>query len=124
MRVGPGLAIAGWGGLLLLWAVVFWTVFDRNPSFLEVLLPTAAVAATLLFAALATLVARRRREAEVRTLPTISVPVPIAALGLASLILGLEVGGYLAWIGAGLLVLAFAALGRELAQERRLSRDD
>jgi hypothetical protein len=124
VRLGPGLAIAGWGGLLLLWAVVFWAIFDRHPSFLEVILPAAAVAATLLFAWIAALAARRRREGEVRTLPSISVAVPIAALGVAALILGLEVGGYLAFIGGGLLILGLAVLGRELVEERRLSRGE
>jgi hypothetical protein len=124
VRLGPGLAIAGWGGLLLLWAVVFWAIFDRHPSFLEVIVPGAAVALTLVFAAIASRAARRRREGEVRTLPSVSVAVPIAALGLAALILGLEVGGYLAWVGGGLMVLGFAVLGRELVQERRLARGE
>jgi hypothetical protein len=124
VRVGPGIAIAAWGALLLLWAVVFWAIFDRHPSFLEVLMPGGAVLATLLLATIAALVARRRSTDEVRALPSLSVPVPVAAIGLAFLILGAEVGGYLAWVGGGLLVVALAALGRELVLERRITHEE
>jgi hypothetical protein len=34
------------------------------------------------------------------------------------MILGAEIGGYLAWIGAGLLVAGIVGLVRELRQER------
>jgi hypothetical protein len=76
---------------------------------LEVLLLAGAAAGA---AALAALMALRRRTPG-RETPELSAPTALAALAVAGLVIGAELGPWLLLISAGALLLALAGLVRE-----------
>jgi hypothetical protein len=78
---------------------------------LEVLLLGGAAAGAAL---LAGVIAVRRRAARGGAAPEVSPAAAMAAVAVAGLVLGAELGTWLVLISAGLLALALAGLAREL----------
>ena len=117
---------AAWALMLGLSLTLLWVVIGLGPieGWLPVATFLAAIAGTLLMALLAGAGAwRRRRRARAsdapQAIPDFSFPAVLAALGLASMALGLELGPWLILIGAGLLALAAGALVTEGRATRR-----
>ena len=116
----PGVAILAWAALLGALAVVLWAVFEEV-DYLSVLMPAFAVAGTALIALAGWRAARRAGERAFapQAVPETSWPAALAALALALVLLGLEVGTFLCLIGAGLFAFAVGGLAREWRAERR-----
>jgi hypothetical protein len=103
---GPLVALA-WAALLAVnTAVLIALGGDR----LEVLLLAGASAGAAL---LALVLAVRRRRGMERAVPAMSLPTVLAAVAVAGLVIGAELGTWLVLISAGLLALAVAGLVRE-----------
>jgi len=116
----PGVAFLVWAALLGLLAAVLWAVFAELDR-LSVLMPAFAVALT---AALALGGWRAARRAAARAFapqadPDTSWPAVLAGISLVLVLLGLEVGTFLIFIGGGLFVAAAGGLAREWRAERR-----
>jgi hypothetical protein len=95
----------------LIWAVLLavntTVLLALGGDTLEVLLLAGAAAGA---AALAALMALGRRVGEA---PDLSAPTMLAAVAVAGLVLGAELGPWLLLISAGALLLALGALVRE-----------
>jgi hypothetical protein len=103
---GPLVALA-WAGLLAVHTAV---LIALGGDALEVLLLAGAAAGA---ASLALVLAVRRRRGSRRAVPDISLPTVLAAVAVAGLVIGAELGTWLILISAGLLALALAGLVRE-----------
>jgi hypothetical protein len=116
----PGVAILAWAALLGLLAAVLWAVFEEE-DLLSVLMPAFAVAGTAALALWGMGAARRaaRRAFEPQAAPDTSWSAVLAGVALVLVLLGLEVGTFLIFIGGGLLVTAAGGLAREWRAERR-----
>lgn len=116
----PGVAIAIWALLLGLLAAVLWAVFEEQ-DLLSVLLPAFAVGLTAAIAlggaGAARQAAARARAAQAD--PDTSWPAVLAGVSLVLVLLGLEVGTFLCFVGGGLFVAAAGGLAREWRAERR-----
>ncbi|MCW3065408.1 MAG: hypothetical protein JWN32_2580 [Solirubrobacterales bacterium] len=99
-------AMAVWGVYLIALGAVLWFVFFADA--LSFALPAAAAGITFAVAVLSLRPERRREELEHVT--DLSPGTPLAALGFACALVGLEVGEWLVLIGAGLLGLALGIL--------------
>ena len=100
---GPLVPLA-WAVLL---AVHTTVLIALGGDTLEVLLLAGAAAGSAVFAAL---MALRRSAGEV---PDLSAPTALAAVAVAGLVIGAELGPWLLLISAGALLLALAGLARE-----------
>jgi hypothetical protein len=116
----PGVAFLVWAVLLGLLAAVLWAVFEEQ-DLLSVLMPAFAVALTAAIALGGARAARRAAERafEPQPVPDTSWPPVLAALALALVLLGLEVGTFLVFVGGGLFLAAAGGLAREWRAERR-----
>lgn len=117
----PGVAFLVWAVLLSLLAAVLWAVFEQQDR-LSVLMPAFAVALTAAFALGGWRAARRAatRTFEAQAAPETSWPAVLGGISLVLVLLGLEVGTFLIFIGGGLLVAAAGGLAREWRAERRV----
>jgi hypothetical protein len=89
---------------------------------LSVLLPIFSIAGTLAIAALGAWRAGRRTATAVvvgEPSPDLSLSSVLVAVGVSIAMVGLEVGTFLVFIGAGLALLGFGGLVREWRAERR-----
>jgi hypothetical protein len=116
----PSVAILAWAALLGALAAVLWAVFEEQ-DLLSVLMPAFAVGLT---AALALGGWRAARRAAARAFapqadPDTSWPAVLVGIALVLVLLGLEVGTFLIFIGGGLFVAAAGGLARERRAERR-----
>ena len=100
---GPLVPVA-WAALL---AVHTTVLIALGGDTLEVLLLAGAAAGS---AVLAALMALRRSAGEV---PDLSAPTALAAVAVAGLVIGAELGPWLLLISAGALLLALGGLARE-----------
>jgi hypothetical protein len=116
----PGVAILAWAVLLGVLAAVLWAVFEEE-DLLSVLMPAFAVAGTAALAVGGAGAARRasRRALEPQADPDTSWPAVLAGVALVLVLLGLEVGTFLIFIGGGLFAAAAGGLAREWRAERR-----
>lgn len=116
----PGVAIVAWAVLLAGLAVVLWAVFEEL-DLLSVLMPAGAVALTAVLALGGGRAAARaaRRALAAQADPDTSWSAVLAAIGLSLVLLGLEVGAFLIFIGGGLFALAAGGLVREWRAQRR-----
>jgi hypothetical protein len=92
-----------WAALLAVHTIVLLAL---GGDVLEALLLAGAAAGSAVLAALMAL--RRDREG-----PDLSGPTALAAIAVAGLVIGAELGPWLLLISAGALLLAFAGLARE-----------
>jgi hypothetical protein len=104
---GPPLVLLAWALLLAVHATVL-VALGGDP--LEVALLGGAAAGV---AVLALVVALRRRDEAPRAMPDLSPPAALAAVAVAGLVVGSELGMWLLLISGGLLLLALAGLVRE-----------
>jgi hypothetical protein len=118
---GPLVPLA-WSALL---AVHTTVLIGFGGDELPVLLLGGAAAAAALFALWLALRRRRGRGAtgELRAVPDVSPPAALAAVAVAGLVLGAELGTWLVLISAGLLALALGGLVRELRASPTTVRD-
>ncbi|MGN6188060.1 MAG: hypothetical protein ACTHOE_04120 [Conexibacter sp.] len=116
----PGVAFLVWATLLGVLAVVLWAVFAEVDR-LSVLMPAFAVALTAAHTHGGRGAARRAaaRAFAPQTSPDTSWPAVLAGVSLVLVLLGLEVGTFLIFIGGGLFVAAAGGLAREWRAERR-----
>jgi uncharacterized membrane protein YidH (DUF202 family) len=122
VRRAGGVAVL-WGAMLLVLAVVLWAVFVET-DYLSVLLPAFAVGGTVAIAALAWWRAGRRTPSAIlagEPSPDSSWSSVLVAVAVALIVLGLEVGTFLCFVGGGLAVLGIGGLLREWRAERRAS---
>ena len=104
----PSLVLLAWAVLL---AVHTTVLVALGGDALEVALLGGAAAGV---AVLALLVTARRGNADApRRVPDLSPPAALAAVAVAGLVVGSELGTWLLLISGGLLVLALAGLVRE-----------
>jgi len=104
----PSLVLLAWAALLGVHTTVLVALGGDTQ---EVALLGGAAAGV---AALALLVAARGRDAGAsRRVPDLSPPAALAAVAVAGLVLGSELGTWLLLISGGVLVLALAGLVRE-----------
>jgi exfoliative toxin A/B len=111
VRYAPALVVLLWAGLLAALAAMLW-IWD--PEALVVALLGGAAAATAVLAAVVARRARRPGSAEIE-IPDLSIGAAVAAIALATMLVGAEAGLFLVLIGAGLLLFALIILARELA---------
>jgi len=116
----PGIAFLVWAALLAVLATVLWAVFAQLDR-LSVLMPAVAVGLT---AAIALVGWRAARRAAARAFlaqpdPDTSWSAVLAGISLVLVLMGLEVGTFMIFIGAGLFVAAAGGLVREWRAERR-----
>jgi hypothetical protein len=104
---GPPLVLLAWALLLAAHTTVLVALGGDT---LEVALLGGAAAGV---AVLALVVALRRRGEAPRAMPDLSPPAALAAVAVAGLVVGSELGMWLLLISGGLLVLALAGLVRE-----------
>jgi len=109
-----------WAAMLGVLGGVLWAVFVEV-DLLSVLLPAFAVGGT---AAMAALAARRGGRTPRAVLtgdpdPQLSLSAPLVAVAIALVLLGLEVGTFLVFVGGGLALLGAGGLVREWRAERR-----
>jgi hypothetical protein len=104
---GPPLVLLAWALLLAVHTAVLVALGGDT---LEVALLGGAAAGV---AVLALVVALRRRDEAPRAMPDLSPPAALAAVAVAGLVVGSELGMWLLLISGGLLVLALAGLVRE-----------
>jgi chromate transport protein ChrA len=116
----PGVAFLVWAVFLALLATVLWAVFTEL-DLLSVLMPAFAIALTALLALAGAGAARRaaRSALDAQPDPDTSWSAVLAGIALALVLLGLEVGTFLVFVGGGLLALAGGGLVREWRAERR-----
>jgi hypothetical protein len=110
-----------WALMLALLAVVLWAVFVET-DYLSVLMPAFAIAGTLAIALLAWWRVGRRSPRAVlvgEPSPDLSYASVLLAIAVSLVLLGLEVGTFMVFIGAGLGLLAIGGLVREWRAERR-----
>jgi hypothetical protein len=93
-----------WAGLLAVNAIM---LIALGGDALEVLLLAGAAAGAAVLAALMRLRGRRRAA------PELSPPTVLAAVAVAGLVVGAELGPWLVLVSAGALALALAGLLRE-----------
>lgn len=120
MRRAGG-AVLVWALMLGVLAVVLWAVFVQT-DYLSVLMPAFAVTGTALIAALAWWRAGRRTPRDVlvgEPSPDLSYASVLLAVAVSLVLLGLEVGTFLCFVGAGLGLFAIGGLVREWRAERR-----
>jgi hypothetical protein len=103
------LVLLVWAGLL---AVHTTVLLALGGTTLEVLLLAGAAAGA---AVLGVLMATRRRAAH-DDAPDVSPSTVLAAVAVAGLVVGAQMGEWLVLISAGMLALAFAGLVRERAR--------
>jgi hypothetical protein len=121
----PAVAFLLWAAFLAVIAGVEWAIFThQTPNYyLLVLQPAGAIAGTVVLAALA---ARGRRRAGARegleVVADLSLPSVLIGIATGLTLWGLFIGEWLLLTGAGLLVVGFAGLSRELIYARRLRR--
>ena len=112
MNGGP-LVLLAWAVLLAIHTGVL--IAFGGDELPVLLLGGAAAGAALLGAWIAV---RRRRgrgeRGERRAVPDLSPPAALAAVAVAAMVIGAELGTWLVLIGAGLLALALGGLIREL----------
>jgi hypothetical protein len=104
---GAPLVLLAWALLLAMNTTVLVVL---GGDALEIALLGGAAAGV---AVLAVLAAWRRRSDAVRTLPDLSLPSALAAMAVAGLVVGSELGTWLILIAGGLLALALGGLVRE-----------
>jgi hypothetical protein len=104
---GPPLVLLAWALLLAIHTTVLVALGGDT---LEVALLGGAAAGV---AVLALVAAFRRRPQGARVVPDLSPPAALAAVAVAGLVVGSELGMWLLLISGGLLVLALAGLVRE-----------
>jgi hypothetical protein len=104
---GPPLVFLAWALLL---AVHTTVLVALGGDTLEVALLGGAAAGV---AVLALLAALRGRAEGPRVVPDLSPPAALAAVAVAGLVVGSELGTWLVLIAGGLLVVALAGLVRE-----------
>lgn len=120
MRRSAG-AIVVWAVMLAVLAVVLWAVFAET-DYLSVLMPAFAVVGTVAIATLAWWRAGRRTPRAIligEPNPDLSYSSVLLAVAVSIVVLGLEVGTFLVFIGAGLGLLGVGGLVREWRAERR-----
>jgi hypothetical protein len=121
----PAAAFLLWGTFLAVLAGVEWAIFThRTPNYyLLVLQPAGAIAGTVVLAALAAR-GRRRGSAgqELEVVADLSFPSVLIGIAIGLMLWGLFIGEWLLLTGAGLLVLGFAGLSRELISAGRVRR--
>lgn len=117
----PGAAILVWAAFLAVLAVVLWAVFVQV-DLLSVLMPAFAVGVTVVAALAGWRAARRAAEHafDPQAAPQTSWSAVLAGISVALVLLGLEVGTFMVFIGAGLFAFAAGGLAREWSAERRL----
>jgi predicted permease len=116
MRDAAAAPIA-WSVFLAVLAAMLW-VWSPGDELAIALLGGAALGAALVALAVA-LRATPRDERSWRVIPDLSPATSLLAIGLATMLIGLEAGQWLIWIGAGLFGFALFGLARELRLERR-----
>lgn len=116
----PGVAIFVWAAILAVLAVVLWAIFEEV-DWLSVVMPAFAVGVTVLAAVAGWRGARRAAERafEPQAAPQTSWSAVLAGISFALVLVGLEVGTFLVFVGAGLFAFAAGGLAREWAAERR-----
>jgi chromate transport protein ChrA len=120
MNGRPGVAFVVWALLLGVLAAVLWAVFEEE-DLLSVLMPAFAVGLTIALALGGWRAAARaaRRAFEPQPNPDTSWSAALLGVAVAVVLVGLEVGTFLVFIGAGLLAFALGGLVREWRAERR-----
>jgi hypothetical protein len=106
-----------WSVFLAVLAAMLW-VWSPGDELAIALLGGAAVGAALSGFALA-LGARRTTERRSWVLPDLSPATSLLAIAISVVLIGLEAGQWLIWIGAGLLGFGVLGLVRELRLGRR-----
>jgi hypothetical protein len=106
-----------WSSFLAVLAAVLW-IWSPGDELAIALLGGAAVGAAVVGLVLAAR-ARWRGEPGRLVLPDLSPATSLLAIAVAMLLIGLEAGPWLVWIGAGLLAGALFGLARELRLARR-----
>jgi hypothetical protein len=104
---GPPLVLLAWALLL---AVHTTVLVALGGDTLEIALLGGAAAGV---AVLALIVAARRRAEAPRVLSDVSLPTALAAIAVAGLVVGSELGRWLLLISGGLLIVALGGLVRE-----------
>jgi hypothetical protein len=106
-----------WSLFLAILAAMLW-IWTPGDELAIAVLAGAAVGAASLGIAVAL---RRRSESEQRRrlLPDLSPATALLSIALTTVLIGLEAGPWLIWIGGGLCAIALAGLVRELRAERR-----
>jgi Ni/Fe-hydrogenase subunit HybB-like protein len=104
---GPPLVLLAWALLL---AVHTTVLVALGGDTLEIALLGGAAAGV---AVLALIVAVRRRAENTRVLSDVSLPTALAAIAVAGLVVGSELGRWLLLISGGLLIVALGGLVRE-----------
>jgi hypothetical protein len=121
----PAATFLLWGTFLAVLAGVEWAIFThQTPNYyLLVLQPAGAIAGTVVLAALAARGRRRPREDEgLEVVADLSFPSVLIGIAVGLMLWGLFIGEWLLLTGAGLLVLGFAGLSRELISAGRVRR--
>jgi hypothetical protein len=115
-----------WGVLLTANTAILWTVFSPDAS--SVALLGGAGGATILVGAAAWLTGRARStaregdEERAHVVPDLSLATVWTAVSIVLLLLGAEMGPWLAYIAGGMLLLGLGGLAREfLAQREELA---
>lgn len=120
----PGVAMLVWAAMLGVLGGVLWAVFVEV-DLLSVLMPAFAIGGTVAIAAISSARARRRAPRDVlvgEPSPDLSWSSVLVAIGVSVALVGLEVGTFLVFIGAGLALLGVGGLVREWRAERRAVR--
>jgi hypothetical protein len=112
---GGSLALDAWGCLQLVLGagLAVWSRSAASLLFIAGAMPIFVIAAWN---------QARPPRAEVRLLPTTSLPVVAIAVGVAAAAVGLTAGLWLVLVGAEILAFGLIWLGRELWLERRAPR--
>jgi len=107
---GAPLVLLAWAALLAVHTIVL-IALGGDP--LEYLLLGGAALGVALLGLLVAALRRRGDPDALRTVPDLSPPAALAAVAVAGLVVGTELGSWLLLIAAGLLVVALAGLVRE-----------
>jgi hypothetical protein len=112
---GASAALLAWGTLLLVLGLGLAAWSEVVPSLL-------LIGGSTPFFALAAWHRARPRRHEARLVPSVSMPVVVVAIGLATAAIGLTAGLWLGLVGAEIFLFGAVWLGREIWEERRWGR--